>query len=95
MLAARNNLSCCGNVAGADFKTSVFPFILRGNSLIGVDSAERQLSEKEWLWKMFASDWNIDCLDKIYRTVSIDNLESEIDKILKGGQIGRVVVAMQ
>lgn len=88
-------ITCCGNVAGADFKTSVFPFILRGNSLIGVDSAERQLSEKEWLWKMFASDWSIDCLDKIYRTVSIDNLESEIEKILKGCQIGRVVVAMQ
>ena len=63
--------------------------------MIGVDSAERQLSEKEWLWKMFASDWNVDCLEKIYRTVSIDNLESEIEKILKGGQIGRVVVAMQ
>ena len=76
-------------------KLVYFPFILRGNSLIGVDSAERQLSEKEWLWKMFASDWNIECLDKIYRTVSIDNLESEIEKILKGGQIGRVVVAMQ
>ena len=88
-------ITCCGNVAGADFKTSVFPFILRGNSLIGVDSAERHLSEKEWLWKMFASDWRIDCLDKIYRTVSIDNLQSEIEKILKGGQIGRVVVAMQ
>ena len=88
-------ITCCGNVAGADFKTSVFPFILRGISLIGVDSAERRLSEKEWLWKMFASDWNIDCLDKIYRTVSIDNLESEIEKILKGGQIGRVVIAMQ
>ena len=45
------SISCCGNVGGPDFSTSVFPFILRGNRLLGVDSAERSLDQKESLWE--------------------------------------------
>ena len=91
-LNREGTIACCGNVGGATFETNVFPFILRGNSLLGVDSAERNIEEKEWLWNQLSSEWKIDDIDQFSRTVSLNNLDSEIKKILEGGQTGRVIV---
>ena len=87
-------IACCGNVGGANFNTSVFPFILRGNRLIGVDSAERDLKQKEWLWDMFSTDWKLDDINKFTRTVGFNELEFEIKKIYEGKQTGRVIVSI-
>ena len=91
-LNREGTIACCGNVGGAAFETNVFPFILRGNSLLGVDSAERKIEEKEWLWNQFSSEWKIEDIDQFSRTVSLNDLDSEIKKILEGGQTGRVIV---
>jgi len=91
-LNREGTIACCGNVGGATFETNVFPFILRGNSLLGVDSAERNIEEKEWLWNQLSSEWKIDDIDQFSRTVSLNNLDSEIKKILEGGQTGRVII---
>ncbi len=91
-LNREGTIACCGNVGGATFETNVFPFILRGNSLLGVDSAERNIEEKEWLWNQLSSEWKIDDIDQYSRTVSLNDLDSEIKKILEGGQTGRVIV---
>jgi alcohol dehydrogenase len=60
--------------------------------LLGVDSAERNIEEKEWLWNQLSSEWKIDDIDQYSRTVSLNDLDSEIKKILEGGQTGRVIV---
>jgi len=91
-LNREGTIACCGNVGGVAFETNVFPFILRGNSLLGVDSAERKIEEKEWLWNQFSSEWKIEDIDQFSRTVSLNDLDSEIKKILEGGQTGRVIV---
>jgi len=91
-LNREGTIACCGNVGGAAFETNVFPFILRGNSLLGVDSAERKIKEKQWLWNQFSSEWKIEDIDQFSRTVSLNDLDSEIKKILEGGQTGRVIV---
>ncbi|MFL3026253.1 MAG: oxidoreductase, partial [Candidatus Neomarinimicrobiota bacterium] len=59
---------------------------------LGVDSAERNIEEKEWLWNQLSSEWKIDDIDQFSRTVSLNDLDSEIKKILEGGQTGRVIV---
>lgn len=87
-------IACCGNVGGANFNTSVFPFILRGNRLLGVDSAERSLNQKESLWKKLSSDWMLDDIDKFTRTISLNDLELEIRKIYEGKQTGRVIISI-
>ena len=87
-------IACCGNVGGINFTTNVFPFILRGNKLLGADSAERSLKQKELLWKKLSTDWLIDDIDKFSRTVYLNNLEEEINAIYKGKQSGRVVVSI-
>ncbi len=51
------SVSCCGLVAGPQLQTTVLPFILRGVNLLGVDSVESPLAEKEAVWKKFAGDW--------------------------------------
>ena len=78
-------------MAGAKFTSSVFPFILRGNALLGVDSVEISIEKKLEVWENFATDWKLD-LSSLVKEVKLEGLEDEISKILTGGQVGRVVV---
>jgi len=91
MISNEGAVSCCGNVAGMKFTSSVFPFILRGVSLIGIDSAESPLEFKTGLWKLLANDWMLD-LEKYSKVIPLENVDEEIEKILKGQQVGRVVI---
>ena len=87
-------IACCGNVGGVNFNTNVFPFILRGNKLLGADSAERDLKQKEFLWKKLSTDWLIDDMDKFSRTIGLSELEEEIRTIYEGKQTGRVIISI-
>ena len=89
----RAAIACCGMVGGLSLDTSIFPFILRGLSLFGIDSAESLLEVKEEVWKSFSSDWKLENIDQNIKNISLDELPTEIEKILKGKQIGRVRIA--
>ena len=91
MVSNHGVVSCCGNVGGAMFTSSVFPFILRGVQLAGIDSAESSINLKSELWNLLSNEWSLD-LDKQTKTINIKNIEIEINKILKGDQIGRIVI---
>ena len=91
MVSNNGVVSCCGNVGGAMFTSSVFTFILRGVQLSGIDSAESPINLKKELWNLLSDEWSID-LSNQTKTVSINEIEDEVEKILKGGQIGRVVI---
>lgn len=84
-------VACCGNVAGIEVNTTVFPFILRGIMLAGIDSAESLIEFKTKIWNKFANEWRLD-LSSVIKVVTKENLQQEIDLILKGGQQGRVVL---
>ena len=88
----RAAIACCGMVNGANLNTSVFPFILRGLSLYGVDSAETEIGIKEEVWKNFSSVWKLEDLENEIKEISLSDLPTEIDTILKGQQIGRIRV---
>lgn len=91
MIESHGSIACCGNVAGMKFTSSVFPFILRGVSLIGIDSAESDINFKKEIWNLFSSEWSLN-LDDFTKVISLEELDSEIKKILHGKQIGRVVI---
>jgi len=74
-----------------ELNTTVFPFILRGISLCGIDSAESAIEFKEGLWERFSNDWKLD-LSASTKEISKDQLGEEIQKILQGSQQGRVVL---
>ena len=91
MISNQGVVSCCGNVAGPKFSSSVFPFILRGIQLSGIDSAESSIHFKKELWDLLSDEWSLNLLNQT-KIIGISKIDKEIDKILKGNQIGRVVI---
>jgi len=87
-------ITTCGMVASPDLNMTVFPFILRGVRLIGVDSQNCPMKHRRQVWERLASDWKIDQLESICREVPLDELSPHIDTILKGGITGRTVVKL-
>ena len=86
----RAAIACCGMVGGINLNTSIFPFILRGLSLLGIDSAETLIEVKKEIWHNFATDWKLEKINDQIKDVSLEELDLEIKKILKGEQVGRI-----
>jgi acrylyl-CoA reductase (NADPH) len=87
-------VAICGLVNSPELPTSVFPFILRGVSMFGIDSSECDIEWRKKLWKNLAKSWKPSDLQSITKTVTLKSLSKEIKKILKGGQMGRVIVRL-
>jgi putative YhdH/YhfP family quinone oxidoreductase len=87
---------CCGLAASPDLATTVYPFILRDVSLIGVDSVNCNGTERRRTWNLLAGEWGLprDQLRLLSQDVELNDLDAEIDKILSGGHIGRSVVVL-
>jgi len=85
------SLAACGLVGGANFSASVLPFILRHVNLLGVDSVQLPVSEKEVIWSRLASDWKMD-LSSLEEALTIDKLPEAINRIMKGEMVGRGVL---
>ncbi len=88
-------VTCCGNVMGIELKTNVLPFILRGIALLGIDSAFCVRSLREEIWKQAAKLDFKQLPENYFKIVTLDKIDTEIDKILSGGQIGRIVISHQ
>lgn len=94
-LAYGGGVAACGMASGAQFQANVFPFILRGISLLGVDSVELPLEKKAAVWQKLASDWYIgDQLEKIAEDISLDQAPEFLARLHRGHGIGRYVVDM-
>lgn len=87
-------VTCCGNILGGELHTSVYPFILRGVSLMGIDSGICLMPMRRIIWDLLAGRWKIPQLEEIHRECGLDKLDEEIDRILEGGQTGKVLVNM-
>jgi len=85
-------VTCCGNVASPDLPINVFPFILRGISLLGIDSQNCPMEFRSKVWEKLATDWKFDMLESIYDEISLDKLSDKIERILKGELKGRTLV---
>jgi putative YhdH/YhfP family quinone oxidoreductase len=87
-------VATCGSVAGANLNVSVFPFILRGITLIGISSQNSPMKLRLPIWKKLAQQWKPDFLNEMYTEVSVNQLDENIKLILDGKIKGRVVVKM-
>jgi putative YhdH/YhfP family quinone oxidoreductase len=88
--------AACGLVGGTDLNLTVYPFILRGAALVGIDSAECSMEKRLELWQHLASDWKPAMLDSIVtETVALDGLGKQVERILKGETMGRVLVKLE
>jgi len=87
-------VTCCGLVASPELPVSVFPFILRGVTLAGIDSQNCPVVMRRGLWDKLAGDWKLDGLDALANEVTLDGLEPAIADILAGKLKGRTVVEL-
>jgi len=85
-------VTCCGNVASPDLHINVYPFILRGITLIGIDSQSCPMAVRRRTWEKIANEWKLTVLNRQTTVCSLEELDIEIDRILSGKQKGRVIV---
>lgn len=86
-------LTCCGNITSGELHTSIYPFILNGVSLVGIDSVNCPTPLRLRVWQRLASEWKLAHLDTI--TTELPNLEAldeRIGLILQGKSRGRAIV---
>ncbi len=88
----RGAVAVCGLVASHELNTTVFPFILRGVKLLGIDSAWCPMESRLKIWDHLAGDWKINSFDEIVQECTLELLEDKINLILKGKVHGRIVV---
>lgn len=90
------SVACCGMAAGGDLHTSVFPFILRGINLMGVDSVELPLEVKIDVWNQMGRDWIFSDFTEFtgntLTEISLEETPDALEKILAGQHKGRYLV---
>jgi putative YhdH/YhfP family quinone oxidoreductase len=84
-------VTCCGLVGSPELPVNVFPFILRGVSLLGIDSVQCPTERRLTVWNKLAHEWKID-LEALVKEVTLEDVEDSIQAILKGALRGRVLV---
>lgn len=85
-------VTCCGLAGSAELPLNVFPFILRGVSLHGVDSAQCPSPARNEVWRLLASDWKPQRILAQAQEVPLAELEERFHAMLKGQSRGRTVV---
>jgi len=88
-------VAACGLAGGMDLPTSVAPFILRGVSLLGIDSVMAPLTVRKEAWKRLAADLERHKLAKMIEEIGLGDVIPVGKKIVEGGVRGRLVVKIQ
>lgn len=87
------NIASIGNASGIKIETTVMPFILRGVSLLGINSIEMPTSLRNRAWQRLGDDLKPAHLDLIApRTIDFDDLPGAFEAYLTGSVVGRTVV---
>ncbi|WP_339183777.1 acryloyl-CoA reductase [Oceanobacillus sp. FSL W7-1293] len=89
----RGSVAVSGMAAGVNVPSSVFPFILRGVSLLGIDSVYCPMAERKHIWERLASDLKLDNLeDMVYKEAGLEELTELLPAVLESNHLGRVLV---
>ena len=85
-------VACCGNILGQNFSTSIYPFILRGISLLGIDSAYCEYDLRLEIWNSLSNiDFN-KLPNSFITELKLDSINKHLDSILNGMNVGRTIV---
>lgn len=90
--APKGCVAVCGLAQGMDLETTVAPLILRGVSLIGIDSVHEEPSRRDLAWQRLATDLDVNMLDAITSEVGLEDVPQVAAEIIEGTVRGRVVV---
>jgi acrylyl-CoA reductase (NADPH) len=87
-------VTTCGSVSATQLNMTVFPFILRGISLIGISAQNYPGALREPLWIKLATDWKPDNLLELYSEIRLEDIPETVALILQGKLKGRTIVNM-
>jgi len=86
------SVAVCGLVASPELNTTVYPFILNGVNVLGIETAETPRAIRLKLWDLLSHEWKPQHLEDIKRIIALDKLDTHIHLMLEGKSKGRVVV---
>lgn len=87
-------VTSCGNAASGDLALTVYPFIIRGVRLIGIDSARCPLAVRERIWQQLATEYKFSQLDHLISVITLEELDEAIQRMLAGSLRGRMLVRL-
>ena len=88
-------VAASGNTAGTALRTTVFPFILRGVALLGVDSVQYPIEQRRKVWQRLAGDLMPPELNRLAaKEVTLDGVPEALSRVLAGGARGRTLVRL-
>ena len=91
-MSANCSVAACGLAGGPSLNTTVFPFILRGVNLLGINSVNVTNSERRIIWQRLAADLDLNLLDEMIELYPLGDVFQLGEKILKGQVRGRTVI---
>ena len=87
-------VTCCGNVASPKLDLTVFPFILRGVTLIGIDSQNYPMKYRKIVWNKLAEEWKPNQLADTCNEIKLEDVAQKIELMLQGKLKGRTVLTL-
>jgi NADPH2:quinone reductase len=87
-------IASIGNAAGIELHTTVFPFILRGVRLIGVDSVNTEMPLRRRIWQRLGADLKPRHLQSVVQVISLDQVPAAFERLIQGEVRGRYLVKL-
>jgi acrylyl-CoA reductase (NADPH) len=91
-MAVATSIASCGLAGGANFATNVFPFILRGVNILGIDSLRVSNARRREIWARLATDLDLNLLDSMTQVEPLTRIFELGEQILQGKVRGRTVI---
>lgn len=88
-------VTCCGNAVSHDIALTVYPFILRGVSLFGIDSQNCPMPRRVRAWNTMSKEWKFPWLETLASEINLNGVADEIARIRTGKNRGRIIVNLQ
>ncbi len=88
----RGCVAACGLVGGTDVPATVYPFLLRGVTLCGIDSAKCPREPRLAIWHKLATEWKLDNLEPLRREITLSEVPAAVAEMLAGKAVGRTLV---
>lgn len=90
--AYRGCVTACGLVGGDQLPLTVYPFLLRGVTLYGIDSAKCPREPRLEIWRRLATEWKLEGLERLRREITLGQVPAAVDAMLAGTLHGRTLV---
>jgi putative YhdH/YhfP family quinone oxidoreductase len=91
-LTHRGCVAACGLVGGTDLLLTVYPFILRGATLDGIDSAHCPYDRRVQIWQRLAGEWKLGEVPDFVTEIHLNEVNNTVAQMLRGETAGRILV---